>query len=69
MIMQRFRHAIYKCPSPLPLMEIHPHFHFLSPLRERIRGEGRLSTERKKGEGDTGGMRDGRSRGLKGCYR
>jgi hypothetical protein len=69
MIMKRFRNAIYKCPSPLPLMEIHPLLRFLSPPRERMRGEGRLSAERKKEEGDIGGMRDGRSRGLKGCYR
>jgi hypothetical protein len=31
-------------------MEIHPLLHFLSPPRERIRGEGHLSVEREKGE-------------------
>jgi hypothetical protein len=31
------------------LMGIHPLLHFLSPPRERIRGEGHLSTESEKG--------------------
>jgi hypothetical protein len=48
MIMKRYRNAIYKCPSPLPLS---------------LEGRG------KKGEGDIGGMRDGKLKGLKGCYR
>jgi hypothetical protein len=34
--------------TPAPLMGIHPLLHFLSPLRERIRGEGALSPERER---------------------
>jgi outer membrane lipoprotein carrier protein len=33
------------------LMKPHPHLCFLSPLRERIRGEGASSSEREKGRG------------------
>ncbi len=38
-------------PLTPALMKTHPHLCFLSPLRERIRGEGASSSEREKGRG------------------
>jgi hypothetical protein len=46
-----FEAAGSRPPLTPALRMIHPLLCFLSPLRERIRGEGASSPEREKGEG------------------